>query len=269
MDFEEFARLPDEEQELLTGALLVARDAHPSLDLALQQGRVDDLARGLSAASKLDARDQAEALAEHLYIRLGFSGNEADYYDPRNSFLDDVLERRTGIPISLAVVYIEVARRAGIPAYGIGFPGHFLVGLGHHGPPTVVDPFHSGEVLDPRAVENLWKRATERPGPVPAEALEPASVRDVVVRMLLNLRSIYASRAEHSSLLLVLDRIVTLKPGSLRELRDRGLLQARLGAPRAAAVDLERYVLMAPDADDTERVRQIIAQLVRSEPELN
>src|SRR5262249_26257327 len=148
----------DERLDLLTGALLIARDAHPGLDLAAQRARFDELARPLAGRglSELPPSVQARLLSDYLYVVCGFHGAKADYYNPPNSFLNQVLDRRTAIRITLAVVYIEVAQRVGVEARGVGFPGHFLVRLGtrpgdpaaDRNEPVIVDPFHQGRLLD-------------------------------------------------------------------------------------------------------------------------
>jgi regulator of sirC expression with transglutaminase-like and TPR domain len=267
VEFADFARQPDERLDLLQGALLIAKDAYPALDVVEQISRIDELARpiGERGLPGLAARAQARAISDHLYVALGFRGNEADYYDPKNSFLNDVLDRKTGIPISLAVLYIEVARRAGVYARGISFPGHFLVRVedARGGPAAIVDPFFRGSVLGPNELSEVKRRASEQSG-AQSTSLEPAPTRQVLLRMLANLRSIYAGRGDFRALLLVLDRMLDLAPNAAAELRDRGLLTARLGAPRAAIDDLTRYVSSAPNAGDVAEVRRIIGELERS-----
>ncbi len=265
VEFADFARQPDERLDLLLGALLIAQGAYPGLDVPAQIARIEQLAAPIAGLglARLRASEQARAISDHLYVVSGFHGNQADYYDPRNSFLNDVLDRKTGIPISLAVVYIEVARRAGVDARGIGFPGHFLVRVEdrHGGGAAVVDPFFRGSVLGPNELREVGRRASEQ-GQLPSFA--PSSTRQVLLRMLANLRSIYAGRGDFRALLLVLDRMLDLAPDAAAELRDRGLLTARLGAPRAAIDDLTRYVSSAPNAGDVAEVRRIIGELERS-----
>jgi regulator of sirC expression with transglutaminase-like and TPR domain len=271
MDFSEYAAQPDAELDLLTGALLVARDAYPALDLAEQLQRVEELAAGLDAerVGGLPPALGAPMLLDYLHRREGFRGNRADYYDPRNSFLNEVLERRLGIPISLSVVYVAVARRAGLRATGMGFPGHFLLRIDGEGSESsvIVDPFH-GELLE---VEDL-KRLLERISPgleLEPDMLTPASVRQVIARLLMNLRGIYATRADYPRLLVVLDRLIDLLPEVADELRDRGLLWAKLGAPEAALDDLRRYVTALPYAGDVAEVRRLIDRLETGLPSAN
>jgi regulator of sirC expression with transglutaminase-like and TPR domain len=262
VDFPGYAAQPDHELDLLTGALLIASDAYPGLDWNQQVEALAELSEPLQRQqlSRLPGRAQARALADHLALRCGFHGNTEDYYDPRNSFLNDVLALRRGIPISLGVLYVEVSRLAGVRASGVGFPGHFLVRLDDGSGPVVIDPFNAGQVLDETALAELLKRTNYRQ-PFTREMLSPTPVRHVIARMLMNLRGIYASRADYPRLLLVIDRFLDLMPESTEELRDRGYLHARLGATDAAVSDLEAYVERLPHAGDVAEVRQAIEKL--------
>ena len=265
MDFKNYAAQADEELELLTGALLIARDAYPGLDLSEQRTRIDTLAaplieRGVAA---LPPRLQARALADHLCLHNGFRGNREDYYDPRNSFLCDVLERKLGIPISLSIIFVEVARRAGVDARGVGFPGHFLLRIDGADETVIVDAFESGAILERADLSELLSRSGGKLT-FKDEMLAPTPVRHILARVLMNLRGIYAARAAYPSLLLVLDRLIDLLPEATDELRDRGYLCAKLGAPAAAIADLSRYVEAFPHAGDVIEVRRVIAELERA-----
>jgi regulator of sirC expression with transglutaminase-like and TPR domain len=262
VDFPGYAALPDHELDLLTGALLIATDAYPHLDWDEQRAELEALSAPLQRmkAARLPVRAQAQALADQLALRCGFRGNTEDYYDPRNSFLNDVLALRRGIPISLCVLYIEVARRAGVRATGVGFPGHFLVRLDDGENTLVIDPFNGGEVLTEPSLQELLRKTNYRQ-PFTREMLAPTPVRHVIARMLMNLRGVYAARADYPRLLLVIDRFLDLIPDSVEELRDRGYLWARLGAADAAVRDLEEYVDRLPHAGDVAEVRQAIAKL--------
>jgi regulator of sirC expression with transglutaminase-like and TPR domain len=272
VEFGDYARSSDDDLDLLTGALLIARDAHPGLDLSEQRARLDELARPLKhrGLSALPPTVQARVLSDYLYVLCGFHGAKADYYEPRNSFLNEVLDRRTGIPISLAVVYIEVARRVGVDAKGVGFPGHFLVRLGappgspasERNEPVIVDPFHQGRLLDEGALEQLLRRANVR-APLSAEMLEPARSRHVVARMLMNLRGIYTQRGDGPRLLLTLDRLIDLLPDLSSEVVERAKLYESLGAPGAALADYQRYLALEPDGADSAQARSAIVRLGR------
>jgi len=177
--------------------------------------------------------------------------------------LPDVIERRLGIPITLAVVYCEVARRVGVRARGVSFPGHFLVRVdAPHGEdaPVAVDPFFGGARLDHAALQKLLERAA--PGQtLDAQHLAPASPRTILVRMLINLKWIYATRGDLARSLLALDRIITLTPDSVPALRERGFLAARLGAVEAARADLSRLLELSPSAPDAGAIRERLAEL--------
>jgi regulator of sirC expression with transglutaminase-like and TPR domain len=264
VDFRAYAAQPDHQLSLLEGAVLVAADARPGLEPERVVAQIDALASPLSHRPlyRLPARVQARALGDHLFVRSGFRGDTAHYYDPRNSFLDQVLERRLGIPISLSLIYIEVARRVGINANPVSFPGHFLVRLdSEESRPLVVDPFNGGQVLsDPQLTDRLKQSgSTER---FDRSHIEATPVRQVIARMLMNLRNIYALRGEQSRLLLVVDRLVDLLPDSADELRERGFLFARLGAPEAAVNDLQRYLTRFPYSKDSANVEKSLRQLL-------
>jgi regulator of sirC expression with transglutaminase-like and TPR domain len=263
VDFGAYAAQPDAELDLLEGALLVAKDARPALDRATIDGQIEQLAAPLVRRQlwKLPVAAQARALADQLFVRAGFRGNTSDYYDPRNSFLDEVLARRTGIPISLSVLYVEVARRAGLHANPVGFPGHFLACIDDgDGARLVIDPFNGGSVRSEAALGELLRRSGS-PLEYSAELVTPTPVRQVVSRMLMNLRGIYTMRGEYARLLVVFDRLLDLWPDSVEELRDRGFLFARLGAPDAALSDLVRYLERCPHAADATDVRAWVERI--------
>jgi regulator of sirC expression with transglutaminase-like and TPR domain len=260
--FEQLAALSDERIDVALGAAIMARDAYATLDVGRLLARFDELAAPLATGADLASLPpaaQADALSAYLYAQLGFRGNEQDYYDPRNSLLPDVLERRLGIPITLALVYCEVARRVGVRARGVSFPGHFLVRVdppGRDDAPVAVDPFFGGRRLDESALQRLLERASPQQRYAPGEHLAPASARTMLVRMLINLKWIYATRGDFARALLALDRIICLTPDSVPALRERGMLAARLGAVEAARADLSRLLELVPQAPDANTIRQ-------------
>jgi regulator of sirC expression with transglutaminase-like and TPR domain len=251
------------EPDLLRGALAIAQDEYPGLDIETEVGRFAELARPLARIG-LDSApvdEQVRVLADHVYGTCGFAGNEAEYYDPRNSYLNDVLDRRLGIPISLAVVYVDAARRVGVNAWGVGFPGHFLVRVEGEGGPRIIDPFNAGRGLDRPALRLLLRTQNVGSEEPLNRFLTPATTRDVLVRMLMNLRGIYAARGDYRRLLIVLDRVLGLRPDAWSELRDRGILAAKLGAPGAAIEDLTSYLARVPEAPDAAEVRRFLTVL--------
>lgn len=249
-------------------AIWIARDAHGTLqprDVLLQ---LDLLASDFEAegVGELDAAEQATALIHHVALRHGFGGNEKVYYDAENSYLDSVLRRKQGIPISLAVVYLAVARRVQLPAYPVGFPGHFLVRVGDR-TPAYVDPFQ-GRILTQADLLALLGRALGPDSPMKAEYLATASLAQVAQRMLLNLKRLHEGQRDYARALLVCDRLLELTPTpELR--RDRGLLALRLGANRVATTDLAHYLLKRPNATDAKEVRAALQRSRKSETPLN
>jgi regulator of sirC expression with transglutaminase-like and TPR domain len=268
--------MPDADIDVALGAALIAKDAYPNLDPGSLFATLDEMASPLFPLrlEEKSAAEQAEVLGEHVYGTLGFRGNEGDYYDPKNSLLSDVLERKLGIPITLAVVYCEIARRVGVPARGVGFPGHFLVRVDQPGRPgeaaLAIDPFFKGRVLDEEAIERLLRRAL---GPeerlTVGEHLAPASARAILVRILTNLKAIYLTRGDHARAHLATDRILLFSPNAPTVLRERAALAARLGAHESAKADLQRALELEPDAADARTVRAQLAELERKGRTLN
>jgi regulator of sirC expression with transglutaminase-like and TPR domain len=264
--FEQLAELPDECIDVAIGAALVARDTYANLDVDRLIARFDEMAAPLAARNlaALPPAEQAAAVSVYVYEQLGFRGNEQDYYDPKNSLLPDVIGRRLGIPITLALVYCEIARRAGVKASGVSFPGHFLVRVdaaARDDAPVAVDPFFGGRRLDEAGLQTLLKRAASSQKISLAEHLAPAGARTMLVRMLINLKWIHATRGDFARALLALDRIISLTPDSVPALRERGLLAARLGAVEAARADLSRLLELVPQAPDAGSIRQRLEEL--------
>lgn len=263
--------------ELARGALEIARIAYPELDADRVLRDLDDLADEVRPRLMpgFSAVDRALTVARFLFGECGFRGNADDYYDVRNSFLNDVLLRRTGIPITLSTVLMEVGSRVGVPFEGVGFPGHFLVrvptGAGEH---LILDPFHGGQrVDDDELLARLRTLADANKGPrfetVPAEFLTPTSSRAMLGRMLRNLLRIYLERDADAEALLAVDLLLVMTPQGADEIRTRGFLYERLGCPAAAASDFRRYLEIAPDADDLEQIRTRLSRLLDDTPTLH
>ena len=252
------------EVPLAEAALAIAEEEYPRLDARRYLGEIDALARAVEA--RLDARDSASmlrAMRATLFREAGFRGNAADYYDPRNSFLNEVLERRVGIPITLSIVYLEVASRVGFAVQGVGFPGHFLVKHIAGWRTLYIDPFNGGELLssDEVAARHRARMAGRDPDPL---VLEGVTSRQILMRMLHNLKRIYAEKHDDARMLWVVDRLLLLAPGDPVERRDHGLVAARLGGASAAVADLTAYLAAVPDASDADEVRELVAQLSAS-----
>lgn len=267
--FEQLAALPDESIDVAAGAALIARDAYATLDVSELLGELSDLATplGEGALALLSPAEQSDALSHYVFENLGFRGNDQDYYDPRNSLLPDVLGRKLGIPITLALVYCEVARRAGVLARGVSFPGHFLVRIDSpnagtaNQAPVILDPFFAGRRMDATALQKLLERSGGAQKLVAEEHLVPASARTMLVRMLINLKWIYATRGDFARALLALDRIISLTPDSVPAIRERGLLAARLGSVEAARADLSRLLELSPQGPDSSSIRKQLEEL--------
>lgn len=206
---------PEAQLDLAQAALLLGADEYPTLDTRHYLANLDDLGR--MAKQKLDApgshspQDRARRISSWLYGEAGFHGNVEDYYDPRNSFLNEVLDRKTGIPISLALVFLEVARRAGVRAYGVSFPGHFLVRVEDDANTIVVDPFN-GRLLDRADLMALQKQFVGNAQDLDARLLEPCGKRSMLFRMLNNLRHIYATNGDMLRMRGVLERMAAIAP---------------------------------------------------------
>jgi regulator of sirC expression with transglutaminase-like and TPR domain len=252
-------------------ALAIAEEEYPRLEAEEYLVRLDVLAERVRRRAPAPGRSATtlHALRKVLFEEEGLKGNEADYGDPRNSFLNDVLERRVGIPISLSVVYMEVARRIGLPLLGVGFPGHFLCKYtSPTGTEIFLDAFNGGEML---SADECVARYRARTGGRDLDRRHLAAVapRQILARMLHNLKRIYAERRDHVRAYWVLDRILLLAPGQLEALRDRGLVCARLGVAAAAERDLETYLARAPMAADVAEVRRVLAALRGRRPLAN
>lgn len=245
-----------EELDLAEGALLIAQTEYPDLDIGRYLARLDRMAE--EAQAGFGGPDLSAALRRlnvYLFEEQGFRGNAEDYYDPRNSFLNDVLDRKTGIPIALSVVYMELGRRLGLPIQGIGLPGHFVVQYQGDTETSIIDTFNRGAVLDASDCEALVARATGRAIELRPEHFRPVGKRQILARMLLNLKGIWLSREEWAKALAVIERLLAIEPSAPGEVRDRGIVRARLGAWAEAARDIEAYLRARPDAPDAETVR--------------
>jgi len=251
-------------------ALAVAEEEYPRLEPDEYLVRLDTLAERVRRKAPLGRSATAlHALRKVLFEEEGYRGNEADYGDPRNSFLNEVLDRRLGLPITLSLVYIEVARRAGLELHGVGFPGHFLAKYtSATGVEVYVDAFHGGEML---SADECVARYRARTGGRDLDRRHLAAVapRQILARLLYNLKRTYLERRDDVRAWWVLDRILLLAPGQLEALRDRGLVTARLGVAAAAERDLEAYLSRATSAPDVQEVRRVLAGLRGRRPLVN
>lgn len=247
-------------------ALSLAQDAYPDLDLQGTLAELDVLAMRLRRrlSGEPDLRDKVVALNDFFFRELGFACNHNDYYDPDNSHLNVVLKRRRGIPISLAVLYLELAEQLGVPARGVSFPGHFLLRVTLSDGELIIDPTNGHSLSESEMVEMLEPYVARAAGAVDSALralLRPATSREIIARMLRNLKTIYLQTERWQRLLAVQRRLVILLPGHLDEVRDRGFAYARLDYLRPAIEDLEHYIGERPDADDAGVVEAQLAEL--------
>jgi regulator of sirC expression with transglutaminase-like and TPR domain len=264
----ELIRRPDPEIDLAGGALLIAAEEYPQLRDAPYLHRLDLLAERVRdrLGSETAPVLVLSGLCRVLFEEESFRGNGEAYYDPRNSFLNDVLDRRLGIPITLGIVVLEVGWRVGLPLSGVNFPGHFLVRYEGEVARLLVDPFDGGRVLWEDEGQALLDRVYGGMVRMRDEFLAPATRLDILARVLTNLKGIYLNARDDQRALAAVDRILLLRPGSAVEMRDRGLLLARTGRTDEAVADLERYLDFSPAAADAGRVRSLIDDLSRQVP---
>jgi regulator of sirC expression with transglutaminase-like and TPR domain len=250
---------------------MIAQDAYPELDVERYLGDIERMAIRLRASlpPKVTPEERVVALNKFLYEDQGFWGNADDYYDPRNSYLNEVIDRKTGIPISLSILYMELGRRIGLPLEGVSFPGHFLVRLKLRGGVLVLDPFAGGAPQSEDDLRSRVKRvipdgvADDLPAAeLPLDQfLEPATKRQILSRVLRNLKGIYRESDNPERMLDVLNRMLLVTPDASAELRDRGFIYHRLECYRAALKDLSAYAEREPDAPDLDEVRGKLFEL--------
>ncbi|ERN41897.1 hypothetical protein KR51_00014290 [Rubidibacter lacunae KORDI 51-2] len=253
---------PDNRIDLARAALYLAQEEYPELDVGFYLARLDEIAAAIAPQLPPEGYPLRviQCINDYLYDELKFRGNEWDYYDPRNSFLNDVLDRRTGIPISLSLVYAEVARRVGLPVVGVGMPGHFLIRPTFEGAEIFIDAFRGGEILFPEDCAERLQQVYQQPVELQPQFLEPVGPKQVLARMLTNLKLIYLNNRDLTRMLAAVERILLLFPDVPGERRDRGLLNYQLGHYDCATLDLERYLLLAPDADDADQIRRLLGR---------
>jgi regulator of sirC expression with transglutaminase-like and TPR domain len=268
--FREMAARPDAAVDLAEASLLIAGEEYPDLDPDRYLARLDALGDALRVrAGDGDGAALVPALNRLLFEEEGFHGNTEDYYDPRNSFLNDVLDRRTGIPISLCTVYMEVARRAGWALEGVGLPGHFVVRVSADAPPRLVDPFNRGTVLTLEDCQRRLDRIYSGRLRLAPAMLAPCSRKAILGRMLRNLKDIYVKAGDYARALRVVEMLRSLEPDSADELRDRGVLYAALDCYAAAAADLDSYLALRPRCAEAPQLTAKVAELRARAARLN
>jgi regulator of sirC expression with transglutaminase-like and TPR domain len=242
-------------------------DLTPSTTLAELDQLTHSAAQSISAHQSAEARGQA--LAEYLFGTFGLTGNQADYGDPRNSFIHEVLQRRLGLPISLSAIYLQIGRQLELPVEGVGMPGHFIVSVRGEAGPIYLDPFHGGGALTLTDCARLVQQATGYGGLFNQRWLATTSGLDIVIRMLSNLRNAYAQVEDWPHALRVVECLREVQPDEPTHVRDLGMVLYRNGALRSAAERLNEYLTLHPQAADAAEVRRGRDQLVEELSRLN
>jgi len=255
-----------ESPSLLRIALEIARDAYPELDIGTYQGKVDALAERIrTRCGQLSKpRKILGQINWALFVEEKFEGNRENYFDPRNSYLNEVIDRKTGIPISLSVLYWSLAERLGLPLEGVNLPAHFMLRLADRGQHLFIDPFHSGELLDRQGCERRLSEVTRRPVELSEGQLAPCPVRTIVARMLRNLKAIYLGTHDFPSALDIQRRLAAVADDDPQERRDLGMICLQLDRTGEAIDPLQSYLSSQPDADDAETVAGLLAAARRS-----
>ena len=265
------ARFSDspEFQKLLAGAgrpsliriaLEIAADAYPDLDIELYLGKADELAERVRARCEKGAKPR-KVLGQinwALFVEEGYEGNRENYFDPRNSYLNEVIDRKTGIPISLSILYASLAERLGVVLEGVNFPAHFMLRLDDSRQPLFIDPFHAGEFLDRRGCEGRLSDLTHHPVALSDDQVAPCPPRVIVARMLRNLKAIYLGTNDFPSALSVQRRLAAAAADEPEEQRDLGMICLQLDHSGEAIDPLQAYLAALPDAADAEPVTALL-----------
>ncbi|HYT54529.1 MAG TPA: tetratricopeptide repeat protein [Verrucomicrobiae bacterium] len=264
-EFRQAVDRSEEKIELGRAALTIALIDYPNLDIPDYLDRMDRLAMEVTGRSgpEADIYRSIAAVNYVLFRQYGFHGNRDDYFDPKNSFLNEVIERKTGIPITLSVLYMEVAERVGLMLDGVGFPGHFLVKCVGDGEEIVIDPFNGGEIKSREDIDKMLFDLYGGKVVFHSDFLAPSTKKDILKRMLTNLKAIYINRNDLVRSLSALDRLVILDPTSAVDTRDRGVVYLRLECYAQAREDFETYLRLRPDAEDAVLVREQLVRLAK------
>lgn len=241
-------------------ALYLARDEYPELDVDAHLGELNAMAHELRPYLRGDLAARVQGLCRYLFLEMGFRGNPREYYDPRNSYLNQVLERRTGIPISLSTVVMAVGRRAGMDIYGIGLPGHFIIKIVHGKDHVFLDPFHGGRQLNVTECEFLVRQVTGQDFELEPSHFTPLPLAMMALRMLNNLKAVYLKSGDFPRAVRVMRRLLQLQPNDPVQHRDLGVSLLRSSQPGQALDHLRVYLEAIPDAEDRETVENIVKQ---------
>lgn len=260
---------PGDQVSLARAALYMAQEDYPHLVVEDYLAMLDRMAATLRQRLPADLYPLKviRAINDYLFVDLNFRGNSIDYYDPRNSFFNEVLDRRVGIPITLSLVYLELAQRIDFPMAGVSLPGHFLIRPTVAGMTVFVDPFHRGEIMFEHDCRDRIKQMFGDAAQLEPHHLAPVTPASFLVRMLTNLKLIYLQNRDVPKALDAINRILLIAPEAVGEWRDRGLIHYQQGQLDQAQLDLERYLYQHPEATDAFEIRRVIEQIERVQDE--
>lgn len=270
-EFAEIVARNEDNLELDRAALLMAAEEYPNLDVEAYLSLLDNFAEQARARddSFADPLTRIMRLGNLVFDDLGFRGNAENYYDARNSFLNNVIERRTGIPITLSVVMMEIGRRIGLTLYGVGMPGHFLVKYVDEEQEIFADPFHGGRIVDENRCRQMVEEMYNGQLPFSASFLNAVTKKQILSRMLQNLKGIYARANDHFKLLSATDRALLITPNSTTEIRDRAMACFSLKRYAEARTGFEDYLRREPEAADAAKIKSLLAELRLRQAQLN
>ncbi|ELS02661.1 hypothetical protein Xen7305DRAFT_00023790 [Xenococcus sp. PCC 7305] len=258
----------DESINLARASLYCAQAEYPELEVAKYLQQLDLIAEDI--AIKLPSQryplQVIKTINNHLYNYLEFTGNSEDYYNPKNSFLNDVLDLRTGIPLTLAIVYLEIAKRLDFPMLGIGMPGHFLIRPDFNEAGIFVDAFNQGEILFKEDCAAKLQQLYQQPVKLEPRFLAPVTNKQILARMLTNLKQIFLHRRQYNKVLAIITGLLVLFPNNPHELRDRGLLYYELKIWPEASQDLQAYLKLADYGDEYQMIKMIVDKIENSFP---
>jgi regulator of sirC expression with transglutaminase-like and TPR domain len=250
-------------------ALHLARDEYANLDVEAYLSELTGMAHEAKNYLRGNLETRVFGLCRYLFHEMGFRGNVQDYYDPRNSYLNEVLDRRTGLPITLTVVAMAIGRRAGLAIDGVGLPGHFVAVASADGREVLFDPFHGGRQLTPTDCENLVQQTTGKPFQVSPEQLRAVPLRMLIMRMLTNLKGVYLQQEDFVRAARVMERLRQLSPHDAVQRRDLGISLVHAGQPGRAIDHLSAYLTAAPNSPDGDTVRRLLNEALKDVGEWN
>ncbi len=261
--FAQIAGIDEDAFPLDRAALTLAMEEYPGLNISEHLRRLDTLAARADVLIGIDRSpvNCIESINETLFVQEGLRGNSEDYYDPRNSYLNQVLDRRLGIPVSLSIIYIEVAKRIDFPVCGVGFPGHFLAKHVAKSRDIIIDPFNMGRILTMNDCQELLDKIHSGKVEMNPSLLQPMDKRAIITRLLYNLKGIYMQNEKYNQALSVIDKILLLNPGTPSEIRDRGVLFMQTSLFARALADLQQYLAHSSSPDDRSYIENHIKML--------